>query len=835
MSWWENDPVFGAEPRARITVRPEHGDAISSIESGGRYDALGPLITSGSMAGQRALGKYQVMESNVGPWTEKYFGQKLTPQQFLKSKEAQDAVFNGEFGRLSEKHGPEGAARAWFAGEGGMNDPNRKDQLGTTVAQYGQKFTKAAGSVLSGMGTQPAIAQEASRSTAWWDNDPPATPAKKVGAGAALLEGARSGVTANFSDEAVGASAAAATPAELKNPFDFPSEFVRGLAQLGFERIAGEGGASQRYAERRDEVRASQKASKEQYPVTSAIGEMAGAIALPVGPALQAATLPARMGRGAAVGATYGGLSGAGEGQNIEERAGRGAAGLGLGALAGAAAPPIVEGVIQAGRAVAAPVGRAIRGAMNPEGEAARRVVGALQRDAAADPGAVTSLTPQEFVGNVAAGGPARIMDMGGETTRGLARSAANTSPEARGLLNRAIDDRFEGQSERLTNWLNTTFNYPNAMAQQMAIQNTARTVNRPAYHRAYREGLRVPLWNAELEQLAQAPELQAAIRIAIPQLRNWAVRDGFAPPTGAFQIINGRTTLQTTPNGNTVMPSLQMWDYVKRALDQMGTPTAQAFSRALRTQLDDLVPSYQQARQGAAHFFGAEDALEAGQNFVTQRFDMRQTRAALANMSQEERQLFQDGFVSRYVEMLNTSGDRRNILNRIADSPTAREQLEVALGRQRANEMEGMLRVEGIMDLARGAVQGNSTTARQLAELGFAGGAGSLGAYGAYNMDPTQMAYGAVMGALLAGGRRIDSNLAQVVARQLTSNDPRVLEVGLRLLARNNRMMDNLRSVDRRIAASGSEQVPTNFAVQSLGAGRAEQGEPEVPGPRGQ
>jgi hypothetical protein len=328
---------------------------------------------------------------------------------------------------------------------------------------------------------------------------------------------------------------------------------------------------------------------------------------------------------------------------------------------------------------------------------------------------------------------------------------------------------------------------------------------------------------------------LQAAIRIAIPQLRNWAVRDGFAPPTGAFQIINGRTTLQTTPNGNTVMPSLQMWDYVKRALDQMGTPTAQAFSRALRTQLDDLVPSYQQARQGAAHFFGAEDALEAGQNFVTQRFDMRQTRAALANMSQEERQLFQDGFVSRYVEMLNTSGDRRNILNRIADSPTAREQLEVALGRQRANEMEGMLRVEGIMDLARGAVQGNSTTARQLAELGFAGGAGSLGAYGAYNMDPTQMAYGAVMGALLAGGRRIDSNLAQVVARQLTSNDPRVLEVGLRLLARNNRMMDNLRSVDRRIAASGSEQVPTNFAVQSLGAGRAEQGEPEVPGPRGQ
>lgn len=137
----QNDATVPIGSSRATTADP--ATAIASIESGGRYDAVGPLITSGKMAGQRAIGKYQVMESNIGPWTKQYFGQELTPQQYVATPAAQDAVFKGEFGRLSQAHGPDGAARAWFAGEGGMNDPNRKDQLGTTVAQYGNKFAQA--------------------------------------------------------------------------------------------------------------------------------------------------------------------------------------------------------------------------------------------------------------------------------------------------------------------------------------------------------------------------------------------------------------------------------------------------------------------------------------------------------------------------------------------------------------------------------------------------------------------------------------------------------------------------------------------------------------------
>jgi hypothetical protein len=39
------------------------------------------------------------------------------------------------------KYGPEGAAKAWFAGEGGMSNARARDVYGTTVAGYGSRFS----------------------------------------------------------------------------------------------------------------------------------------------------------------------------------------------------------------------------------------------------------------------------------------------------------------------------------------------------------------------------------------------------------------------------------------------------------------------------------------------------------------------------------------------------------------------------------------------------------------------------------------------------------------------------------------------------------------------
>ena len=122
-------------------IMDKYAKATSSQESGGDYSAIGPVTHNGD----RALGKYQVMASNVPQWTQTILGKAMTPEEFLNNKEAQEAVYKAKFGEYVQKYGPEGAAKAWFAGEKGMNHPEYKDINGTTVAGYGQKFTALAG------------------------------------------------------------------------------------------------------------------------------------------------------------------------------------------------------------------------------------------------------------------------------------------------------------------------------------------------------------------------------------------------------------------------------------------------------------------------------------------------------------------------------------------------------------------------------------------------------------------------------------------------------------------------------------------------------------------
>jgi hypothetical protein len=156
-NWWDTDPVANSQASG-----PDFAGAISSIESGGNYRALGPQTGKG-----RALGKYQVMDFNVGPWSEKVLGRRLTPEQFLADDKAQDQIFEGVFGNYVKKYGPEGAAKAWFGGERGMNNPNARDILGTTVASYANKFNNRVGNVAA-----------SAQSKNWWGADPVAGEAQ---------------------------------------------------------------------------------------------------------------------------------------------------------------------------------------------------------------------------------------------------------------------------------------------------------------------------------------------------------------------------------------------------------------------------------------------------------------------------------------------------------------------------------------------------------------------------------------------------------------------------------------------------------------------------------
>jgi hypothetical protein len=146
------DPASARVAQAHnASGNPGYRDAIKSIESAGSgdYAAVGPAHPKLG----RALGAYQVMEANIGPWSKEVFGREMTPEQFLANPKAQDVIFDRKFGSYVEKFGsPEKAAQAWFAGEGGVGT-NRQDSLGTSVPEYAQKFTQALGGA-----SQPAMA-----------------------------------------------------------------------------------------------------------------------------------------------------------------------------------------------------------------------------------------------------------------------------------------------------------------------------------------------------------------------------------------------------------------------------------------------------------------------------------------------------------------------------------------------------------------------------------------------------------------------------------------------------------------------------------------------------
>jgi len=120
-------------------VRKQYREAIASIESrgGGDYKAVG--LAHPELG--RALGRYQMMEQNIGPWAKEALGRALTVEQFLSSPKSQDIIFDHIFSGYVKQFGsPEKAAQAWFGGPGGVGKTERRDVLGTSVGDYGQDF-----------------------------------------------------------------------------------------------------------------------------------------------------------------------------------------------------------------------------------------------------------------------------------------------------------------------------------------------------------------------------------------------------------------------------------------------------------------------------------------------------------------------------------------------------------------------------------------------------------------------------------------------------------------------------------------------------------------------
>jgi hypothetical protein len=512
-------------------------------------------------------------------------------------------------------------------------------------------------------------------------------------------------------------------------------------------------------------------------------------------------SLPEQALWGAGSGLAVGGLDALTRGEDVGSNAAIGASiggvAPGAGRLVGSAAAPVIE---------------VIRGVRDAEGSAARRVASALNTG--------RPMSAQEIAEAEAAGHPIMPLDYS-EGTRALARSAANTSPEARDIFNEAVNNRFEAQANRFEDYLNSTFHYPDPIAQQEAQHAAYRESTAPAYKKAYEEGDR-PLWSPELQRLLDAPMIKDALNGAQAKWKNYAVRDGYGAMKPSMTMDDLNRIIANPGGGLKAYPNLQMFDYAARELQDAarnaapGTQQAGLYNdlaRSLKNELDRLVPSYKDARETALDYFDARDAMQAGVNYATSRkvFDNNRARLALAQMTDAQRKLFQDGFVGAYIDKIRSMSDRSNVAGKIMNSPNAREQMEIALGRQRADELHAFTKVENLMDLGRKAVQGNSSTARQLFELGLAGGAGTLMSDNPLADPESFLKSALIYGALRHGGKALSNAVNQKVAAQvaklLTSDDNARVRTALKMIAQR----PDLSSAIQRAAsviARGSESA---------------------------
>jgi hypothetical protein len=110
---------------------------IAGIESGGQQNPYGALNPT-----THAIGKYQVMPSNVPGWTLAATGQSMTPDQFRASPQAQEAVFRDQMQRSLQLYSPADAASIWFTGKpSALAGGNVRDANGTTNANYVSRAT----------------------------------------------------------------------------------------------------------------------------------------------------------------------------------------------------------------------------------------------------------------------------------------------------------------------------------------------------------------------------------------------------------------------------------------------------------------------------------------------------------------------------------------------------------------------------------------------------------------------------------------------------------------------------------------------------------------------
>lgn len=589
--------------------------------------------------------------------------------------------------------------------------------------------------------------------------------------------------------------------------------------------LAGAGGRldpgyGEAYQQRKAGLDAQLAASREMMPAESAIKEgagMVGTAGLTGARALQAPRLLMKVARGATAGGVVGGIAGAGEGEGVRDRVEKGAAGLRQGALIGAVVPPIAAGIGQGVRLVRAAARGAtapMRALADPETFAAQKVAEATGRD---------SLTPQRVelrLRQRQALKPDLVMaDVGGKNTKSLLRAAANVPSDARDKLTRTLFNRQEKQLDRLTTDIGAAFGDPKTFHSTVENLALARKQNaEPMFRIAFQTG--TP-WTVPLQSVLSRPLTRKLVARA---------EEAAANRGEEFKAIFA----QVSPDGKVRfarVPDTEALHRVKMEIDaaigqlkkREETGLGNVNIRDLTILKRDLLnaienPRYKKALSQYAGDSAAVNALDEGFE-EGQAMEPEAIVARLKGLSEMEADLWRLGYARRVVNQLRDAGRAGTNRAEILNAPKYLSRLRAAMkDSSTGRDFLRKLAMERQMFATKTAVEGNSTSAAQLAE-GLEGGVEAENIRQAIDTGRA-LVRGDAVGALASWFGRarnymtgLRPEVADQILKMLTSRDPATIQRAQQLVQKELDKLAQRRGAPSRVESgvnvSGFSLVP--------------------------
>lgn len=463
--------------------------------------------------------------------------------------------------------------------------------------------------------------------------------------------------------------------------------------------------------------------------------------------------------KGGAQGAAVGGLQAAGHDTDIGE-----------GALTGAAFGSAVPAALGIGKtvggAIIKPVADAVRARANPSGYAAGKIAerlnnGGMSVDQAAARAARDGLS---------------LADVGGSSTRDLLRTTTNIPGPARSRVASQLALRQMGQGDRLKRVVGQTLADPDGyLAAKDEIADTAKRIAAPLF----KEAEKTPIhFTKELEGIINTPSGRKALAKA-EQL----AADEQVPFKQMFVNIadDGTATFKRVPDQ-------RAWQYIKTAFDDMVAAETDITKKVsnegriinnlknrMLSELDAQNPTYAAARKAWGGQQSLDKALEFGRSAMTQ--SPESVRRGLAAMGAPEKEAARAGAAEWIRNSIDQAGFTNNAILKFFSNRQQVKNLRALFDNDaQFKTFRQAIFAEAKKRSTYDAVRGNSTTARQMADMFETGGASE-----GFNTAKTAVTQGVIPAALQFVGSRLrmlgglTPQVADNISKRLMTISPEV------------------------------------------------------------